>query len=379
MKRARQPSPRHVRPATLLLPFTLLAAACGTGPDQVPGPKPPPPSTAPPPSATAETAPSAATPLPPARPPLVEMQRAALASIVAAFNAHDAKKVTSVYSDTVVSGSPGPAGWEEEVGTASIESGHARLFASFPDMKWLSPRAFIRGSVAIQEWVSNATHSGDLGGMKASGKPTGIHGISVYRFGEDGLIRRDSTYFDAATIGRQTGAAPGKARPVPALPAGAMEVIVAAGSPDEARREAAARAMYAAFSGTDEKPFLAALDADVVQKVYSQPEDARGQKAAADGFRAMHKAFPDLAVKVTDLWAAGDRVIAEVTTTGTHQGALGALKPTKRPVTLHSLDVLTFGKDDKITVIETYSSSLELLGQLGALEPKAPPPSAPKK
>lgn len=374
MKRAAHPetppSPRTALARAGLLAAACALTACGSGPDQVPGPKPPPPPTGPVATAEATAAASATTPLPPERPPLLEMQRAALKGMVAAFNAHDPAKIAALYSTTVVSGSPGPVGWEEEAGSAAIEASHTRLFAAFPDMKWLSPRAWVAGDVAIQEWVSNATQTGDLGSMKATGKPTGIRGVSVYRFDEDGLIRRDSTYYDAATIARQTGAMPGKARPVPDLPAGDMAVVTPSGAPEEGRRAAAARAMYAAFAGQDEAAFLATLDADVVQKAYSQPEDQRGHKVAAEGWRAMHKAFPDLRVTVGDAWAFGDTVVAEVTTTGTQKGALGLIKPTNRPVALHALDVLTFGKDGKISVIESYGSSLELLGQLGALGAK---------
>lgn len=347
--------------------LAILLPACGAGPDQVPGPKPPPPSPTPAATTSATATASATTPLPPQRPPLVEMQRAAVQSMVAAFNAHDAKKVAALYSPSVASGSPGPLGWEEESGTPAIEKGHEKLFAAFPDMKWMSPRAYVKGDVVVQEWVSNATHTGDLGSMKATGKGTGIHGISVYWFDEDGVIRRDHTYYDSATIARQTGAMPGPARAIPALPAGDPQVIVSSGTPEEGKRVEAARAMYAAFSGKDEKVFLAALDADVVQKVYSQPADQKGQKAAAEGWRAMQKAFPDLKIEATNVWGFGDRVVAEVTMTGTHQGALGAIQPTKKAVKLQSLDVLTFGKDDKITAIETYGSSLSLLGQLGQL------------
>jgi predicted ester cyclase len=357
---------RRAARLSCLLAVALLPA-CAAGPDLVPGPTPPPPSPAPTAAATATAAASATTPLPPARPPLAELQRAAAKGMAAAFNGRDAKKVAALYSPTVLSGTPGPAGWDEETGADSIEVGHTRLFAAFPDMKWASPRLYLKGDVAIQEWVSNATHKGDLGSMKATGKATGIHGISVYWFDEDGLIRRDNTYFDSLTIGRQTGSKPGTPRALPELPAGEMSVLVPNGSAEEGKRADAAKAMYAAFAGKDEKAFLALLDADVVQKVYSQPTDQKGHKAAADGYQAMQKAFPDLKVTPANVWAFGDRVVAEVVMGGTHKGDLGPIKATKKAVTLHSLDVLTFGKDGKITVVETYSGSIELYGQLGAL------------
>ncbi|MEZ4295556.1 MAG: ester cyclase [Polyangiaceae bacterium] len=351
----------------LLLATGLLLSACGAEPDIVPGPKPPPPGTAAPVTAPSATT-SAATPIPPERPPLVDLQRAALTKMVAAFAAHDAKAVAALYTPGVVSGSPGPTGWDEEEGARAVEESHKALFAAFPDMKWLSPRAYILGDVAIQEWISNGTHTGDLGSMKASGKPTGMHGISVYVFDQDGLIRKDDTYFDAATIARQTGSLPGPARAVPTLPSPDTTLVTAAaGTPEEAKRADAARAMYAAFAGKDESAFLATLAPEVVHRAYSAPADTTGHKAAAEGYRAMHKAFPDLAVSPSKVWSVGDRVIAAVVTTGTQKGALGPIKPTGKPVTLHSLDVLTFTADGKVATIDSYSSSLELLGQLGAI------------
>ena len=365
----------------------LFAASCGGEAEQVPGPTPPPAPTASATAAASVTATAtvvATTPPPVVRRPLADLQRDAVKNMLAAFAAHDGKKIAALYTDDVVSGAPGPLGWTEERGKVAVEAGHTKLFAGFPDMKWMSPRVFVKGDVIIQEWVSNGTHTGDLGEMKASGKPTGIHGVSVCWFTEDGLIKKDSTYYDGATIAIQTGSMPGKARAVPQLPAGEPTWVTSAGTPEEQKRVDAAKAMYAAFEGKDEKAFAALLDKDALHVGYSQPEDKKGVKAATDGHKAMHKAFPGFKNTVTNAWAFGDLVIAEVTMSGTHEGALGPLKATKKPFTVHSLDIVTFGKDDKITRLESYSSSLELLGQLGALDapkkaPAASPAPAPKK
>lgn len=355
-------------------------AACGGEAEVVPGPAAPPPSTAAPAvTATATATAAATTPPPVQRRPLAELQREAVTNMLAAFAAHDPKKIAALYTEDVVSGSPGPMGWMEDVGKAAVESGHAKLFAGFPDMKWMSPRVYVKDDVVIQEWVSNATHTGDLGEMKATGKPTGIHGISVYRFNEDGLIQRDHTYYDGATIAVQTGSMPGKARPIPALPAGEPAWITSSGSPEEKSRIEAATSMYADFAGKEEKYFLGHFDKDVVNKSYSSPDDRKGHKAAAQDRAALHNAFPGFETTVTSIWAFGDKVIAEVTFTGRHQGVLGAVKPTKKTVALHSLNILTFGKDEKIVSVETYSSTLELLGQLDALGAKKPSAAPAKK
>ena len=57
--------------------------------------------------------------------------------------------------------------------------------------------------------------------------------------------------------------------------------------------------------------------------------------------------------------------------TATHAGPLGPLKPTKKPVTMHGLDIMVV-KDGKLASGSSYSNSFELLGQEGLLpKPKA--------
>ncbi len=370
--------------AATCLSIALLAAACGGEAEPAKAPSPDPSGTsvavAPSMSATAPsvTATAVSAPPPPEKRPLPELQREAVKGMLAAFAAHDAKKVAALYSNDVVSGAPGPTGWVEEKGRAAVESGHTSLFAGFPDMKWLSPRVFVKGNVVIQEWVSNATHTGDMGDMRASGKPTGIHGVSVYWFDDEGQITKDHTYYDGLTISVQTGAMNGKARAIPALPKGDPEWITAAGTPEEDKRIEAAKAMYAAFTGKDEKAFTSMLDKDALHVAYAQPDDKKGVKAAAEGHKSMHKAFPGFESKVVHAWAFGDRVVAEVALSGTHTGALGGLKPTKKAFTTHSLDILTFGKDGKIVSLHSYGSTAELLGQLGALDALKKAPSKKK-
>jgi hypothetical protein len=56
---------------------------------------------------------------------------------------------------------------------------------------------------------------------------------------------------------------------------------------------------------------------------------------------------------------------------GTHKGDLGPLKATKKPVSLHGIDIMTI-KDGKIQAGSGYSNSVELLAQTGLLpKPKA--------
>ena len=65
--------------------------------------------------------------------------------------------------------------------------------------------------------------------------------------------------------------------------------------------------------------------------------------------------------------------------TATHAGPLGPLKPTKKPVTMHGLDIMVV-KDGKLASGSSYSNSLELLSQEGLLpKPKAAKAEGDKK
>ena len=63
-------------------------------------------------------------------------------------------------------------------------------------------------------------------------------------------------------------------------------------------------------------------------------------------------------------------VVAKFTFSGTMKGALGPLKATNKPLTIHGLDVDEF-KDGKMLKGTTYSNGIELLAAVGAL-PKPP-------
>jgi predicted ester cyclase len=251
----------------------------------------------------------------------------------------------------------------EQAGTAAVEDTYQRLFAAFPDARWASPRAYISGNVLIQEWVLTGTQKGDFGTITATNKPAGIHGASVYWFDDDGRIKWRHAYQDVAALGVQLGAAKGKARPVPALPSGEPEVVVANGSAEDNRFVNEAATFYSMFEKRDEKAHLGAFARDATRTSYLLPEDRRGEKSARDDFRSLTKAFPDLKVKARQIWGFGDRVIVETVTTGTLDGPYEGLKATKKPATLHALDILRFDQDGKIAEITTYGTLTELTAQ----------------
>lgn len=373
---------KKILPATLVA--LLAAPGCGGAREEAPGATPPVPGTAtthemvPTPEATpseppVEPAPTTTAPAP--KPPLAELERDAIRTMMSAFNAHDAHKIAMLYAPEARIGGATPAGWTEESGRSSVENVHNQLFSAFPDMKWASPRVYQTGNVVVQEWALTGTHQGDLGSLKATNKPIGLAGASVYWFNDEGLILRDSTYYDAASIGAQIGATKAKGRPVPELSQGEPEFLTATGTPDENRWVNAAKALYTAYDNRDEKGFFGALAKDVLVVDYTAPADRTGAGPAREGFRAFLRAFPDVKVTSRNVWGFGDRVVAEVAYTGTQTGIYAGVKPTKKPVTLHALEVLRFDEDGKVVERTSYASTMEL-SATGA-QPSVPGKSAP--
>lgn len=318
----------------------------------------PPPETPPPPATATPPAEPTAAPAP--KPPLAELKREAVKSLIAAFNAHDARKIASLYTPDARTAGASPAGWTEESGRAGVEDMNGQMFTAFPDLRTATPRVYLSGDVAIQEWEMTGTNRGDYGAVKATNKPIGVHGASVYWFDQSGLITRDNTYSDTASISKQIGATRGKTRPIPQLAEGEPMFVVSTGLPEENRWIARAQAYYGTFDRRDESGFTAALAKDVTEIDYTEPADLAGAAAVRDRFRALVHAFPDLQVQVRNLWGFGDRVVAEVTLTGTQTGAYAGVKASNKPVALHDLEVLRFDENGKVIDITRYGSSLEL-------------------
>jgi uncharacterized protein (TIGR02246 family) len=248
--------------------------------------------------------------------PLAELQRRAIRAMVAAFNAHDAKQMASLYTADTVVRSPTKDGFEEEKGRDAIEKGHAQLFAASADIKIGTVRILQKGDVVVWEWIVNGT-------MK---KPIGFEAASVLWFDEAGLIRVDHTYFDRQTIARQLGELKPAKHPRLIRPVPTEEKLVEPKPDAEAKNLDIAKANFAAYAKKDEKGFLATIDEKTLRDDLTNPEYVGGGVGAnVVYFREMIAA--GAAVTVDHAVAVGDFVAAETTTTS-------------KKGTLHRLDVM---------------------------------------
>jgi steroid delta-isomerase-like uncharacterized protein len=108
-----------------------------------------------------------------------------------AWSAHDLQKVLSLFIDDCI---------YEDVALGVVNRGKDQLrafgaafLAGVPDLRVELTESCATENRAAVEWVMSGTHTGDLPGMPASGKPFSIRGCTVCEL-ENGKTRRNSDY-----------------------------------------------------------------------------------------------------------------------------------------------------------------------------------------
>lgn len=89
---------------------------------------------------------------------------------------------------------------------------------------------------------------------------------------------------------------------------------------------------------------------------------------ALEGFiREIRTGFPDFEVRLGDVLAADDIVMAEWTATGTHEGEFNGIPPTERELELEGMDKFLL-EDGKLQEHRIYYDLQGMLEQLGVAE-----------
>jgi steroid delta-isomerase-like uncharacterized protein len=131
------------------------------------------------------------------------------------------------------------------------------------------------------------------------------------------------------------------------------------------------REMYERINAGDVEGFGAVLADDFVDH-----EELPGLAPTKDGviafFRMYLGAFPDLRMNAEDVLASGDKVVARVRATGTHQGELLGMPATGRSVDVQMIDIIRFGEDGLAREHWGVFDQMGMMQQLGAI-PDGPP------
>ena len=131
------------------------------------------------------------------------------------------------------------------------------------------------------------------------------------------------------------------------------------------------RGLYAALNAGDLDGFGGKLADDFIEHEET-PGLAPTKQGVVEFFRMYKAAFPDLHMEPEDVLASGDKAVARVRATGTHQGDFMGMPPTGKHVDVQLIDIIRFDDDGLAHEHWGVVDTMSMMQQLGAI-PDAPP------
>ena len=126
------------------------------------------------------------------------------------------------------------------------------------------------------------------------------------------------------------------------------------------------RRMYELISAGDIDGF-----GELVAEDFVEHEEAPGLEPTKEGvkqlFHMYRAAFPDLRMEPLDVLASGDKVVARIRGTGTHQGEFMGMPATGKSVDVQLIDIIRFGDDGLAREHWGVFDALGMMQQLGAI------------
>jgi steroid delta-isomerase-like uncharacterized protein len=132
-----------------------------------------------------------------------------LQRIADAWNAHDPDAVAAFYAEDV---EVRDVAFPEPLhGRQAIRDLAAGYMAAFSDLRVEISEPIVSGNRSAQEWKVTGTNDGELQGMPATGKSATTYGCGILELGDDGLVHRGASYWNAAALMAQLGVTPAAA------------------------------------------------------------------------------------------------------------------------------------------------------------------------
>ena len=131
--------------------------------------------------------------------------------------------------------------------------------------------------------------------------------------------------------------------------------------------EATVRHIYGHLTAHDADAFGEHLADDFVE----HEELPGGLEPTGDGVKAFFNAqfagFSDFAATVEDVVDGGDKVVARVRFTGTHDGEFMGMPPTGKAIDVPAIDILLFGEDGLVHAHWGVFDAMRMMQQLGVV------------
>ena len=130
---------------------------------------------------------------------------------------------------------------------------------------------------------------------------------------------------------------------------------------------ATVRRMYELVNAGDVRGMGALIAEDFVDHE-EIPGGGSGKEHVIAFFEMQKAAFPDMAMTAEDLIDGGEKVVARVRFTGTHQGEFMGIPATGRAVDVPLIDIMGFGDDGLVHEHWGVLDAMAMMGQLGVIE-----------
>lgn len=123
--------------------------------------------------------------------------------LAAAWSSHDRQRIAALFTgDCIYEDVNLGLSWKGQSGLAEFME---MALGNTPDFKVEMKTGFAANGFGVTEHILSGTPLRDMNGNPSSGQSFSVRGCSVYQF-RDGLIYRNTDYWDLGTAMRQMGA-----------------------------------------------------------------------------------------------------------------------------------------------------------------------------
>jgi steroid delta-isomerase-like uncharacterized protein len=127
------------------------------------------------------------------------------------------------------------------------------------------------------------------------------------------------------------------------------------------------RRMYELISAGEIDRFGDLIADDFVEHEEALPGMERTKNGVKQLFHVLRAAFPDLRMEPRDVIVSGDKAVARVTATGTHQAEFMGMPASGRTVDVQLIDIIRFGDDGLAREHWGIFDQMTMMQQLGAI------------
>lgn len=244
-------------------------------------------------------------------------------------------------------------------GIASVKEWIEQTHAGFPDLHYTIEAMYAEGDTVATRYTARGTHMGNFRGMPPTGKAFELTGHMIHRL-SGGRIFRGWGSWDTVGLLQQLGVVP---------------PIHLGGGPPTAKADpvASLRRLFEALSSPDSAVLVQAIDELMVPGFVTHGDAlfplAFGREALERAIPAFKRAFPDATVTIQQIVADGDKVMAHVVVTGTHEDEWMGVAPTHRRMTWTATSITRFNDEGKMAERWVIEDQLGMLQQLGRVAP----------